>query len=239
MDDKKKRLLLIVGGSIALVIIGIILFFFVMGGEETPPPPPPVAATPEPEFDESVETAKKMKRVSSVTTTGRETLQSIAARKDVYNDASKWWALFADNPEAVRYLFQADDGTWIAIVPEGTQIKVSEPRELTPAEQLQLRQKFGVWAVQFGSYSESSNADGLIALLGKGEPGMDFYVSDRMIKGTPMHRVRAGLFSRWDDAEAFGRDVEARYEEVHDYYVLRVPGAEMARQNEALRQAYK
>ncbi|MEW6776522.1 MAG: SPOR domain-containing protein [Bdellovibrionota bacterium] len=239
MDEKKKRLFLLVGGVGALLILGLVLMLVVGGEEEAPPQPeapPPVAEAP-PE-GEAAPAAAAPARVKDLTTDKRTTLQAIAARKDVYGDASKWWALFKANPSAVRYLFQNSTGTWVALVPQGTKIVVPEPAPVLPDEQARLRQGFGAYSVQFGSYTERANTQSLLDLLKKAEPAVDFYESQMVVDGVQYYRARAGVFSRWEDAEKFGQATDMKHGEVSDYYTVAIPEREQKARNAELEKIY-
>ena len=237
MDEKKRKLLLLAGGGIALLILGIVLFAL-MGGEDAPSAPPPVVeseATPE----ESAPAPSAAKKVAGLKAPARTTLEALSARPDVYGDGSKWWALFKANPGAVRYLFQNGSGQWVALVPAGTEITVpAAPAAVSASEQAQLHKGLGAYAVQFASYQNSAEADALLSQLEKGEPAADYYAADARVDGQDYRRVRAGLFSRWDDAENYGKAVNSKYGEVSDYYVIQVSGREVQDRNHSLEKLY-
>lgn len=249
MDEKKRKILLVAGGVVALIILTVILLFIV-GGDETPPVPDSMPVAEMPEEDLSAESkmaepepedlgAGLIERLERYTVRDRVTLQSVAARDDVYADQSKWWVLFAANPGAVRYLFKDEFGNWVAVVNPGSTLEIPEPREVSASEQAGLRKGFNAWAVQFGSYTERANVDKLLSRLSEAEPTMDFYKSPLTVDGIAYTRVRAGLFSRWGDAEEYGRRIDQRYDEVKDYYVVAVPSREESRVNGILAGIYK
>ncbi len=237
MDEKKRKILLLAGGGIALLILGIVLFAL-MGGEEAPTAPPPVAES-EASPEESAPAPAAAEKVTSLKAPGRTTLEALAARPEVYGDGSKWWALFKANPQAVRYLFQNAAGNWVALVPPGAEIGVpAVPAAVLAGEQAQLRKGFGAYAVQFASYQNVAEADALLSRLAQGEPSADFYATDARVDGQDYRRVRAGLFSRWGDAEDYGKAVNSKYGEVSDYYVIRVSGREVQDRNQSLETLY-
>lgn len=250
MDEKKRKILLVAGGVVALIILTVILLFIVGGDDAPSEPAMPVAEAPVPEEDLSADSetadvgaedlgADLIERLDRYAVRERTTLQAVAAREDVYDDSSKWWALFAENPDAVRYLFKDEVGNWNALVAPGSTLEIPEPRDVPASEQAALRRGFNAFAVQFGSYTERYNADELMARLTEAEANMDFYESPLTVDGIPRIRIRAGLFSRWGDAEAYGRRIHQRYDEVKDYYVVAVPSREESRVNSMLARIYQ
>ena len=225
MDEKKRKILLVAGAVVALILLVVIILLIAGGDDEAPEPEalPVVEEALTPESVPAVPEPEKIERLSSYTVRERTTLQNIAAREDVYEDATKWWVLFAANPASVRYLFKTSSGGWVAIVNQGSTLTIPEPREVPATEKAKLQRGFNAFAVQFGSYAEQGNATSLLSRLREGEATMDFYESPLTVDGIAYIRVRAGLFSRWDDAEQYGQRIDARYDEVKDYYVVAVP----------------
>ena len=247
MDANRKKIIVIGGAAIAALVLILFVVLFFLGGE---PEPKPVAIKPPgapaeagkpaeeaPKEAKAGDTAKKAAPSGSYAVKKGATLEDIAAKPEVFGDAAKWWALWQANSDAVSYAFQ-HDGKWVAIARAGKTLKVPEGKNVSEAEKSALTSKVAPHAVQFGSYPSAAEADGLKGKLAAANPGMDFYVIQRTLDGVTYHRVRAGLFKSWNEAEKFGASV-AGSGKAEDYYTTVPLGEEIQAQTSAIYKKYK
>lgn len=245
MDANRKKIIVVGGAAIAALVLILFVVLFFLGGEPEPKPvavkpiPPKAEAEKPAEAQEAAKpaTPPKAEKASSYSVNKGALLEDIAARPDVFGDAGKWWTLWQANPDAVTYAFQKD-GEWVAVVRPGKTLSIPEARNLSDAEKAALTAKITPYAVQFASFPNAAEANKLRADLASANPGMDFYVTPRSLDGVFYHRVRAGLFKSWNEAEKFGASLESSGK-VDDYYTTEPQPEEIRTQNAVIYQKYK
>ncbi|MCW5827684.1 MAG: SPOR domain-containing protein [Deltaproteobacteria bacterium] len=241
MDANRKKIV-VVGGAlvVALVLVLFVVLFF-LGGEPEPRPvavtPPPPVEAPPPKAEEPKPEAKPQ-RLASYTVKKGATMEDIAARPDIYGKGDDWWVLWQANPDAVSHAFQTEGGKWVAIVRAGKTLKVPEPKALSQMDKNSLTAAVQPYAVQFASFPSAGEANRLLASL-SASGAADFYVTPRYVDGVNYHRVRAGFFRNWNEAERFGATFTQSNSAADDYYVTEPRPEEVRDQNAALLRKYK
>jgi LysM repeat protein len=131
-----------------------------------------------------------------------DTLASIAARKDVYQDYLKWPILLRFNLAQLSHL-PVDADFHEKELPAGMKMKIVTPRSIKTNGK-KGREK--IWAVNvLSSKTDEKIVPPAVTLIKKGYP---VYIARAGVKGEEWMRLRVGFFSKKAEADKLGKKVK-------------------------------
>jgi tetratricopeptide (TPR) repeat protein len=152
-----------------------------------------------------------------------DTLSSVAARRDVYDDPLMWPSLYRHNRENLQFLRVRPDMP-LRQLAEGASLAYVTPEE---ASARLGRMTGDRWVINVASFQVFSNA--VVPAVELINRGYQVYIPEARVKGRDWMRLRVGFFASRADAERAASEVMRVVRTAEQPWIAQVTPDELAR----------